>query len=746
MSKLLNSTAVASVVALTMMSAPLWAEDGSAQFQTESKATSPIKQAQAVRSGRAGTLEQLQRDYLARHPEWGTQAGEINQIKRPADLLQRNRFNIDDSNNPANAKLISSFSPALAAPAVNISAEGYSSDDNAAIIGGRVTPPDTNGDVGLNHYVQYVNLGWVVLNKANGSVAAGPFVGNLFWQGFGGVCESQNAGDPIVLYDHLAGRWLFSQFTGTSINDGHQCVAISDGEDPTGPYTLYDFVVSPNAFNDYPKLTVWPDGYYMTTHEFAGPQLSFAGVNLTVFDRAEMLAGNPNAGFIQFTGLTSPGDALEFGAEVGHLEGFDLPPAGTCNHVVHATDTAAFGLPGSDRFRFWQACVDFANPNNSTLVQLPGINVPAFDQNFCGFSRSCIEQNSATNNRLDALAGFTMYRFNQRYFPAEGVLKSVATTNVDVGGDRAGVLWAGFDINPATSSINIGDGGNLLGVVDFNDGLNRWMGSASLDQNGNIGIGYTLAGNGKFPSIYFTVHERGVDGAGQVQAESSCVDGSGSTEGANRWADYASTSVDPLDGCTFWHTNEYVETTGNFQWNTRVCSFAIPSCGGGGPINIPPTASFTANCTDLSCSFDATASNDADGSIVSYAWSFGDGASASGVTTGHTYGAGGTFNVTLTVTDDQGATGTATQSVTVNDPNATPISLSTSVTFGRQPRVTLTWSGASSNKVDILRNGSIIRTTNNDGSYNDRPGSGTFTYQVCEENTSICSNTSTETL
>ncbi len=664
--------------------------------------------------------------------------GVVNDHQLPGKLL-----NNSTKDNTSGVAIRSSVSPVLNAPSVNVSTEGYGNDDNANLFGFRITPPDTNGDVGLTHYVQYVNLGWAVFDKSSGQQVAGPFAGNTFWQGFGGACQTENAGDPIVVYDHLAGRWLFSQFTGTGISDGHQCVALSDGENPLGPYTLYDFVVSPNGFNDYPKITVWPDGYYMTTHEFAGPQLSFAGVNLTVFDRQSMLAGNANAGFIQFTGTTS-GEQLEFGVQVGHLEGPDLPPAGSCNYLVHATDVQSFGLTGQDRYRFWKACVDFGNPNSSTLDQLSGINVPAFDQNFCGFSRDCIDQNSG-NNTLDALAGFTMYRFSNRYFPADGVLKSVVTTNVDIGGDQAGVQWAGFDINPTNDAHSIGDGGALLGTIDFNDNLNRWMGSGSLDQDGNIGIGYTVAGPGVFPSIAITVHERGVDGPGQVQSESFCVTGTGATTGANRWADYASTSVDPVDGCTFWHTNEYVETTGNFEWNTRVCSFTIPSCGNGGPVNIPPTASFTDNCTDLDCSFDGSGSSDSDGTIVSYDWNFGDGASDSGVNVSHSYADGGDFDVSLTVTDDGGASNTSTRTITVVDPNGGP-SISLTASVNNRGRVTLNWSGAVGNRVDVYRNGSFLRRTRNDGQYRDRPGTGTFTYEICNQGTTDCSNSATVTV
>lgn len=696
-----------------------------------------VRTGQAAAFGRADDAftQQALRDENARAGRLAPpKLGEVNNHQIPPKL----RDNATRSSSSDGVQVNSGFSPQVNAPSVNVSTEGYGNDDNASLFGFRITPPDTNGDVGLTHYVQYINLGWMVFDKATGNPAGGPFAGNSFWQGFGGVCETENAGDPIVIYDHLAGRWLFSQFTGTSIADGHQCVALSDGEDPLGPYTLYDFVVSPNGFNDYPKITVWPDGYYMTTHEFVGQ--NFAGVNLTVFDRDEMLAGNPNAGFIQFTGTN-----LEFGTQVGHLEGNDLPPAGSCNYLLHATDAESFGLTGSDRYQFWKACVDFNNPSSSSLTQLSSINVPEFDQNFCNFSRDCIDQNSSNANRLDALAGFTIYRFSNRYFPAEGLLRTVATTNVDIGGDQAGVMWAGFEINPTNDAHVIADGGAQLGTIDFNDSLNRWMGSASLDQNGNIGIGYTVAGPGTFPSIAITVHERGVDGPGQVQGESFCVVGSGATTGANRWADYASTSVDPVDGCTFWHTNEYVETTGNFEWNTRVCSFAIPSCGGGGPVNIPPSASFTDNCTDLSCNFDGSASSDSDGSIVSYAWSFGDGGTDSGVSVAHTYAASGTFNVSLTVTDDGGATNTTTRAITVTDPGNPTISLSTSP--ANRGRVNLNWSGATTNRVDIFRNGSFLRRTRNDGSFRDRPGNGTFTYQICEQgSTTACSNLSTITI
>ncbi len=540
----------------------------------------------AIRRGRSGSLTELL-DNLQANKNAGINApirpGEINDHITPG-FLKLAPDNPADVRGDQETVQSRSTTATIQAPAANLSFPGYSNDDNA-VVAQRITPPDTNGDVGLNHYVMYVNLGWMVFNKSNGAVVAGPFAGNTFWQGFGGACQTQNAGDPIVLYDHLAGRWLFSQFTGTAIADGHQCVAISDGESPLGPYTLYDFVVSPGAFNDYPKIGMWPDGYYLTTHEFDGSPLTFSGLQLTVFNRNAMLAGNANPAFVQFSGATT-GQDPDFGAIPGHFEGPDLPPAGTCNYLVHATDVQIFGLTGSDRYRFWEACVNFSNPGASRLDQIGSINVPAFDSNLCGFDRNCIPQPNP--QRLDSLGQFTMYRFNMRYFSDESVLKGVVTNTVDLGADRAGVQWAGIDLNPINNAVSIGDGGDLLGVIGAGNNLHRWIGSGTLDQDGNIAIGYTRSGTNSFPSVYYTVHERGVDGAGAVQQEAACVNGSGSITGANRWGDYASASIDPVDQCTFWISNEYVETTGNFNWDTRICSFSIPGCGDPAPQSCGP--------------------------------------------------------------------------------------------------------------------------------------------------------------
>src|SRR5206468_9068598 len=126
-----------------------------------------------------------------------------------------------------------------------------------------VLPPDTTGAAGPNHYVQWVNLSFSIYDKATGARIHGPAAGNTLWQSLGAPCGTSNDGDPVVLYDRLAGRWVMSQFALPNYPAGpfYQCIAVSQTSDPTGAFNLYAFKISDTKLNDYPKLGVWPDGY-----------------------------------------------------------------------------------------------------------------------------------------------------------------------------------------------------------------------------------------------------------------------------------------------------------------------------------------------------------------------------------------------------------------------------------------------------------------------------------------------------
>jgi len=157
-----------------------------------------------------------------------------------------------------------------AAAGVGVNFEGINNRNS-------VHPPDTNGDIGPNHYVQTVNLSFAVYDR-NGGLLYGPADTNTLWNGFGGICEAYNDGDPIVLYDHLADRWLLSQFALPNYPNGpfYQCVAVSQTPDPTGGWHRYEFLASNTKMNDYPKFGVWPDGYYMTVNQFSAGSMRFS--------------------------------------------------------------------------------------------------------------------------------------------------------------------------------------------------------------------------------------------------------------------------------------------------------------------------------------------------------------------------------------------------------------------------------------------------------------------------------------
>ncbi|MGD9086281.1 MAG: PKD domain-containing protein [Desulfobacterales bacterium] len=165
-------------------------------------------------------------------------------------------------------------------------------------------------------------------------------------------------------------------------------------------------------------------------------------------------------------------------------------------------------------------------------------------------------------------------------------------------------------------------------------------------------------------------------------------------------------------------------------------------------MNAIPTADFTYEATGLTVDF-TDESNDVDGTIASWNWVFGDGNTSTAQNPTHTYAADGTYAVTLTVTDNDGETDSTSQDVTVSDGSVATITLTAT---GKQNKrwfiVNLDWSGANSDNVEILKNDVSIITTNNDGTYTDKMpngGGGSYTYQVCEEGTSTCSNEATVT-
>ena len=410
-------------------------------------------------------------------------------------------------------------------------------------------PPDTNGAVGATQYVQWVNSSFAVFNKTTGAKIAGPTAGNSLWAGFGGGCQTNNDGDPIVLYDKLANRWIFAQFS-VSTTPFLQCVAVSTTSDATGTFNRYSFSYS--GFDDYPKTGVWPDAYYVTFNMFNAAGTSFLGADACAYDRNAMLAGQP-ATQVCFQQGSSVGGLLP-----ADLDGKTAPPAGSPNFLVY------FGTNNLNLFKFH---VNFATPSASTFTGPTVLPVAAFTA-LCN-GGTCVPQ-SGTTNKLDSLADRLMYRLAYRNF---GSHESLVVNHSVVAGSSGGVRW--YEIQNPNGTPTIAQQSTFAPDTKF-----RWMGSVAMDQQGNMAMGYSESSSTTFPSIAIT-GRLATDPANTMQAETTIINGSGSQTGTlTRWGDYSAITVDPVDDCTFWYTNEYLKASGSFNWSTRISNFKFPSCGG----------------------------------------------------------------------------------------------------------------------------------------------------------------------
>ena len=410
------------------------------------------------------------------------------------------------------------------------------------------TPPDTNGAVGDTQYVQWVNGEFAVFDKTAGTLLAGPTEGNALWAGFGGGCEANNDGDPIVQFDKIAQRWVLTQFSFTTL-PYTQCVAVSTTSDATGTYNRYAFSFGDTDFADYPKLGVWPDAYYMSFNLFQDGS-NFIGADACALDRNAMLAGN-TATMVCFQEPLTVASLLP-----SDMDG-TIPPA--------AGEPAFFMNFGANTIQLWAFHVDFTTQTNSTFTGPTILPVASFTARCL---RSCVVQ-PGTTQKLDALGDRPMYRLAYRQFPS-GVESLTFNHSISTG-----IRW--YEVRNPNGAPTLYQQGTF--GPDTNT---RWMASMAMDQAGDMALGYSISSKSIYPSVYITGRVAS-DPLGAMEGEQVIVSGSGSqTGGQNRWGDYSSMSVDPVDDCTFWYTQEYMQSTGSFNWNTRIASLIFPNCGTGG--------------------------------------------------------------------------------------------------------------------------------------------------------------------
>lgn len=432
------------------------------------------------------------------------------------------------------------LAPSLAVGPVNVDGQGFSS----------VNPPDTIGDVGPDHFIQAINMPsgtlYTVYKKTDGSVAAGPFK----LSDLGGV-GANGLGDPIVLYDQLAKRWLLAEF---SNNPNGVHVYISKDSDPiTGGWFHYQF--NTPQFPDYPKFGVWPNGYYFTSNENTGPAVY-------ALEREKMLSGIAAATMQRFQAPQLMGFGFQ---ALTPADADDAPPADAPFYLLrhHDDEVHNFGSNNTsqDFLDLFELKIDWMTPSNSTLTGPVGLPVSEFDSDLNGLTAfNCFPQ-PGTTVRLDPLREVIMHRVQYRKFKSHEVMVGSFVTDVD-GADHGGIRW--FELRKdTTAGWHVHQEGTFAP-----DSHNRWMSSIAMDAEGNMGLAYNVSSTTVFPSIRFT-GRKASDPMGVMRPELTLIDGT-AANASFRYGDYGSVSVDPSDNKTFWYTGQYNPST---NWSTRIGTF-----------------------------------------------------------------------------------------------------------------------------------------------------------------------------
>ena len=492
---------------------------------------------------------------------------------------------------------------------------------NSVQSGCNCLPPDTNGDVGPNHYIQTVNTRFKITNKTGTELLA-PTTYNSFFSAMGPTTPcgaSQNRGDPVVFYDHIADRWVVSDFAFPSFPgvSFYQCVGVSKTSDPvSGGWWLYAIQVDPSNptyLGDYPKFGLWPDAYYFSVNMFTN-NTTFNGVRVFALPRNSMINGTgaPNAGAVAFSiAPAALGDT--YSLEPATFRTGDMPPAGTPEYFLAINSSAVAGTVENKVF-VWRFHVDFGTPGNSTFgvgashTANGSITVANFVDAFQSGTETIVPQNGTTAT-LDTLGDKIMYPLvYQKLNGVESLWADHTINNNQNGTGPTAIRWYQFNV---TGGVIPAAPAQQQTWNNGGDGLWRFMPSISVDSLGNMAIAYSVSSATTEPAIRYAGRLAGDAANSLAQGEAEMTAGGGhQTSTSGRWGDYSALAIDPADNLTFWHTHEYYSATSNAAWNTRIGSFKFPGApavtsavsrkthGGAGTfdINLPNTGNPGVEC------------------------------------------------------------------------------------------------------------------------------------------------------
>ncbi len=410
-------------------------------------------------------------------------------------------------------------------------------------------PPDPSGAAGPNHYVQAVNTTYKIYNKTGGSLSASINLGTLLF--------NSNDGDPIVMYDKYADRWVITEFksSGNKILFG-----VSKTNDPTGAYYTYQYT-SPQ-FPDYEKFSIWADGYYMTSNQTTQ--------KIFVFERDSMLKGVTTARSINKT-FTPPNGGGFFCPLPADADG-QLPPYGTPCPIFSYEDDG-WGASYVDRINIYKMSVTWGTSPAATITLDAQLPTQAFDASY-NSNWDDIAQ-PGTTSKLDGIGGVFTYRAQYRKWTGYNSVVLCNGVKINATTGQRSIRW--YELRQTGTTWSIYQQSTFAP-----DLLNRWVGSIAMDDNGSIGMAYSVSGSGTstvYPSIRFTGRLASDPLNTMTFAETEAATGNSVQSGTNRYGDYSHTCLDPVDGTIFWHTGEYI-VGGNPA--TKVFSFRLPTSSGVG--------------------------------------------------------------------------------------------------------------------------------------------------------------------
>ena len=431
-------------------------------------------------------------------------------------------------------------------------------------------PPDTNGDAGPQYYIQTINTSVGIYNKSDGTRVAAFIFNTLMSQGnFGNLCDTSNFGDPVVLYDTFEDRWIITDFAfnlsgGNAVAPEYQCFAVSKTGDPVaGGWNFYSIQVS-GALGDYPKFGIWPDGVYMSANLFNfGAGGAFQNARVWALNKFQMYAGNSTVQVLSFDAPSAEFTLLPSNARLQT----GTPPVGSPNYF---SVVAQF----LNVVSVYQLHADWNNISTSTFSgPYQSLTATSWSQLL-----SANQTEQSPGNKLDTLY-FRLMVQNQytNIGGAESLWNAHTVGASGATSAQSAVRYYQVDVTGGTVAANA----TQAFTYSPDATVFRSMPSVAVDRAGNMAIGYSATNATLNPAIRYAGRLAGDAANSITQTEQSLIEGTGTQSGTcgstcTRWGDYSAMTLDP-DGCTFWYTSMYYQTTG-LAFNTRIGAFSFPGC------------------------------------------------------------------------------------------------------------------------------------------------------------------------